>query len=36
MKKKKKKEDIPHINTFLLEMRREHIENKDYSPEGQC
>lgn len=31
-----KREGVPLINTFVLEMRREDIKNKDHSPEGQC
>lgn len=29
-----KREGVPRITASLLEMRREHIKNKDQSPEG--
>lgn len=31
-----KKGKVFLIDTFVLEMRREDIKNKGYSPEGQC
>ena len=31
-----KREGVPLVNTYVLEVRREEIKNKDHGPEGQC